>query len=490
MDMQITITQWIEEYKKLSNLFKNEENNLIKSFLQDDYSLFKLYQNLIKTDYEKEKSNYQLIERQLKNYINESFSYLKGKNATRLNNFDFQNKIRKIDELFHKIKKEQKTKYDNLLIEESSLEKEINNYTKNFEQLFKEEENVIKTKKKSHINSKNLSKQKPDIQNSNLELIHKYINNIMNNIGIIDNEINQLTFKDLEKIIEKLNSSDIIEVKEIIEQINNIIEKEFGGVYIGWQPKEHEEFLKLRTSYNNNINNYEFLTALCNLIPYIPSSEHKNHISLIKKYTDLKEEIDEETKSLFFERKNFSKKIPSDLDNINTKKKLMIKEWKEKKTMEKKTNLSKQKMDEKLQKEKERNLFLLNKEKKEIIINKYKEKKEVEKKRLQDKNKDDKYKNILNQIDLDRIKKKEDILLEKKKKALRVQSSKNLRTENNYFNRNKVNNSSKRQKSKSRVMNINDGLNNLNINLYVTQEKGRNFNTDSNQIIQCKSDFS
>ena len=39
-------------------------------------------------------------------------------------------------------------------------------------------------------------------------------------------------------------------------------------------------------------------------------------------------------------------------------------------------------------------------------------------------------------------------------------------------------------------MNINDGLNNLNINLYVTQEKGRNFNTDSNQIIQCKSDFS
>ncbi len=504
MDMQITITQWIEEYKKLSNLFKNEEKNLIKSFLQDDYSLFKLYQNLIKTDYEKEKSNYQLIERQLKNYINESFSYLKGKNATRLNNFDFQNKIRKIDELFHKIKKEQKTKYDNLLIEESSLEKEINNYTKNFEQLFKEEENVIKTKKKSHINSKNLSKQKPDIQNSNLELIHKYINNIMNNIGIIDNEINQLTFKDLEKIIEKLNSSDIIEVKEIIEQINNIIEKEFGGVYIGWQPKEHEEFLKLRTSYNNNINNYEFLTALCNLIPYIPSSEHKNHIrlfekyiqlkeiknSLIKKYTDLKEEIDEETKSLFFERKNFSKKIPSDLDNMNTKKKLMIKEWKEKKTMEKKTNLSKQKMDEKLQKEKERNLFLLNKEKKEIIINKYKEKKELEKKRLQDKNKDDKYKNILNQIDLDRIKKKEDILLEKKKKALRVQSSKNLRTENNYFNRNKVNNSSKRQKSKSRVMNINDGLNNLNINLYVTQEKGRNFNTDSNQIIQCKSDFS
>ena len=77
---------------------------------------------------------------------------------------------------------------------------------------------------------------------------------------------------DLEQIIEKLDSNDIIEIKEIIEKIRNIIEKEFGGVYIGWQPKEHEEFLKLRKSYNNNINNYEFLTDLCNLIPYIPSS--------------------------------------------------------------------------------------------------------------------------------------------------------------------------------------------------------------------------
>ena len=336
MDMEITITQWNEEYKKLSNLFKNKENNLIKTFLQDDYSLFKVYQNLIKTDFEKEKNNYQIIEKQLKNYINESFSYLKGKNATRINNFDFQNKIRKIDELFHKIKKDQKTKYDNLLIEESTLEKEINNYTKKFEQLFKEMENEIKTKNISNNNSKILKKQNPDKHNLNIELINKYINNIMNNIGIIDNEINEISLKDLEQIIGKLDSNDIIEIKEIIEKIRNIIDKEFGGVYIGWQPKEHEEFLKLRKSYNNNINNYEFLTDLCNLIPYIPSSEHKNHIRLfekyiqlkdiitilIKKYTDLKQEIDDEEKTLFFERKNFSKKkIPSDLDNINSKKK-------------------------------------------------------------------------------------------------------------------------------------------------------------------------
>ena len=505
MDMQITITQWNEEYRKLSNLFKNEENNLIKTFLQDDYSLFKVYQNLIKTDFEKEKNNYQIIEKQLKNYINESFSYLKGKNATRINNFDFQNKIRKIDELFHKIKKDQKTKYDNLLIEESTLEKEINNYTKKFEQLFKEMDNEIKTKNISNNNSKILKKQKPDKHNLNLELINKYINNIMNNIGIIDNEINEISLKDLEQIIGKLDSNDIIEIKEIIEKIRNIIDKEFGGVYIGWQPKEHEEFLKLRKSYNNNINNYEFLTDLCNLIPYIPSSEHKNHIRLfekyiqlkdiitilIKKYTDLKQEIDDEEKTLFFERKNFSKKkIPSDLDNLNLKKKMMIKEWKEKKTMEKKTSLAKQKKDEKLQKEKERNLYLSNKEKNEILINKYKEKKETEKKIYNEKNNDEKYKNIFNKIDFDRIKTRENILLEKKKKALRVQSGKNLRINNNNNIKNKINDSSKRKKSKSRVINANDGINNINRNLCITQEKGRNLN-DSNQLIKYKSkDFS
>ena len=171
---------------------------------------------------------------------------------------------------------------------------------------------------------------------------------------------------------------------------------------------------------------------------------------------------------------------------------MMIKEWKEKKTMEKKTSLAKQKKDEKLQKEKERNLYLLNKEKNEILINKYKEKKEAEKKIVKDKNNNEKYKNILNQIDFDRIKKRENTLLEKKKKALRVQSSKNLRIENNNFIKNQLNYSSKRQKSKSRVMNTKDGLNNLNINFYMTtQEKGRNYNTDTNQIIKYKSkDFS
>ena len=152
--------------------------------------------------------------------------------------------------------------------------------------------------------------------------------------------------------------------------------------------------------------------------------------------------------------------------------------------------MAKQKKNEKIQKEKERNLYLSNKEKNEILINKYKEKKETEKKIYNEKNNDEKYKNIFNKIDFDRIKTRENILLEKKKKALRVQSSKNLRINNNNNIKNKINDSSKRKKSKSRVINANDGINNINRNLCITQEKGRNLN-DSNQLIKYKSkDFS
>jgi hypothetical protein len=47
------------------------------------------------------------------------------------------------------------------------------------------------------------------------------------------------------------------------------------------------EFLKLRINFHYKINNYEFLTALSNTIPYIPINEHKNHIRLFEKYSYL-----------------------------------------------------------------------------------------------------------------------------------------------------------------------------------------------------------
>ena len=95
MEKQISKPQWIEDFRKMSNLFKAEENALIQSFLQEDYSLSKIYQTLLKNDTEKEQNNFKILEKQLKFYINEAFSYFLTNNAKRSNNYDFQNNIKK-----------------------------------------------------------------------------------------------------------------------------------------------------------------------------------------------------------------------------------------------------------------------------------------------------------------------------------------------------------------------------------------------------------
>ena len=149
MDMQITITEWNEEYKKLSNLIINEEYNLINILLKDDKSLLKIYHLLINSEIEDEKIYFQKINKQLKLYINETLLYIRKKNITKNNYFDFQNKIKKINELFNKIKKDLKIKYDNLLQEEILLEKELEIHQSNFEEIFKSNKKEIKKKKKN-----------------------------------------------------------------------------------------------------------------------------------------------------------------------------------------------------------------------------------------------------------------------------------------------------------------------------------------------------
>ena len=510
MDMQITITQWNEEYKKLSNLFKTEENNLIKTFLQDDYSLLKLYQTLIKIESEKEKTNFQQIERQLKNYIYEAFSFFQEKTITRANNFDFQSKMKKIDDLFHKIKKDLKVKYDNLLEEEKQLEKEISNYSKDFEELFKLEEKEIKTQNLLNVQKEKKQKEKKS-NNSNFDLINKYINNIMNNIGLIENEINNITISDIENIIEKSNNSDLKEIKDIIENITNIIEKKIGGNNLGWQQKEHELFLELRNSFQNNISNYEFLTSLCSLIPYIPSSEHKNHIRnfekysqlkevkkiLVKKYQELLSYIEDENKIINLKKNNIlNKKNSSDFEN---KKKLLVKEWKDKKNFEKNSILKKQKIEEKIQKEKEKNLYLINKKKNEVLLNEYRKRKKLKTETTSKENNHNKYKNIFDQIDLERIKQRENILLEKRQKAIRAQSGKNIRTDLNIYNytnnntnnnNNNLKNSAKKYKNQSRVINTMEGLySNITQSFNLSNDKGRNKNKNISKY-KSKDNFS
>ena len=87
--------------------------------------------------------------------------------------------------------------------------------------------------------------------------------------------------------------------------INAIIEKKIGGNNRGWEPKEYEEFIKLKNSYNNRIIIYEFLTSLSTTIPYITVSELYekfliiNDIQklLLNKYKEIKQKKEKEEKN-------------------------------------------------------------------------------------------------------------------------------------------------------------------------------------------------
>ena len=85
------------------------------------------------------------MQKQLKFYINEAYSYIIGKKISKTENFEFQNKINKIENLILKIRNEYKIKFDSLLAEETSLEKELENYDLIFMNEFaKEQEDKLR----------------------------------------------------------------------------------------------------------------------------------------------------------------------------------------------------------------------------------------------------------------------------------------------------------------------------------------------------------
>ena len=89
------------------------------------------------------------------------------------------------------------------------FEKELGLYQENFKEIFKSNEKEIENKK--------INKGKK-IENLHLNIIEKYINNIINNKKVKEKERNDLN--EIKHIINKLN---IFDIEEIIENIINII---------------------------------------------------------------------------------------------------------------------------------------------------------------------------------------------------------------------------------------------------------------------------
>ena len=303
----ISKTKWVDDLRKLVSQYKSEEFNLSQSYLQSDFHLNKIYKKLLVDDINTEYKNFNSLQKQLKFYINEAYSYLVGKRISKTENYEFQNKINKTENLLQKIRNDYKVKFDSLLGEEATLQQELDNYDMIFMNEFsKEQENKLREYYNNRLNQDediemlNKMSQNPNMKNfsllnignkknhpksalvgsagendmgneqqvSNLDLIDKYIDKIMINANYsvygLDEE--EITFNDVEKLIKKMNKNHLNIIRIKTDIINSIIDKKLGGNNQGWEPKEHEEFLKLKISHNNRINTYEFLTSLSTTI--------------------------------------------------------------------------------------------------------------------------------------------------------------------------------------------------------------------------------
>ena len=514
-DKIISKTKWVDDLRKIVSQYKSEEFNLTQSCLQTDFHLNKIYKSLLIDEINSEYKNFNSLQKQLKFYINEAYSYIVGKKISKADNFEFQNKINKIENLILKIRNEYKIKFDTLLAEETSLEKELDNYDLIFmEEFAKEQENKLREYYNSRLNkdedmemlnnmnnqndnnmknysilnvlnkknqntnqnkSSGINKNKDklnseeennkDIQEekqvyNNLDLIDKYIDKIMTNVnypiyGINDEE--EITFNDIEKLVKKMNQNHLKIIRIKTDIINAIIEKKLGGNNQGWEPKEHEEFIKLKNAYNNRINTYEFLTALSQTIPYIPVSELKNHIYLyekfvkindikkllLNKYKEIKKKKEEDEKEKKIQKIKEEKKLREE-QKKDAKNKQKIQEERRQKVLEWKQNkekelLAKQQIlyeEKKIQRQKEKEIYYINKIKNHYALEEYHQRKkqeQEEKAKLIEEEKNKLAQNI-NKFDIDRIKDKEDALLQKKLDAKQVKVSNKLSQEIKYQN--------------------------------------------------------
>ena len=514
-DKIISKTKWVDDLRKIVSQYKSEEFNLTQSCLQTDFHLNKIYKSLLIDEINSEYKNFNSLQKQLKFYINEAYSYIVGKKISKADNFEFQNKISKIENLILKIRNEYKIKFDTLLAEETSLEKELDNYDLIFmEEFAKEQENKLReyynnrlnkdedmemlnnmnnqndnnmknysilnvlNKKNQNTNqnkSSGINKNKDklnseeennkDIQEekqvyNNLDLIDKYIDKIMTNVnypiyGINDEE--EITFNDIEKLVKKMNQNHLKIIRIKTDIINAIIEKKLGGNNQGWEPKEHEEFIKLKNAYNNRINTYEFLTALSQTIPYIPVSELKNHIYLyekfvkindikkllLNKYKEIKKKKEEDEKEKKIQKikeerklREEQKKDAKNKQKIQEERRQKVLEWKQNKEKE---LLAKQQIlyeEKKIQRQKEKEIYYINKIKNHYALEEYHQRKkqeQEEKAKLIEEEKNKLAQNI-NKFDIDRIKDKEDALLQKKLDAKQVKVSNKLSQEIKYQN--------------------------------------------------------
>ena len=463
-----TKKEWVDEFKKVTNSYKQDEKNLVHSYFTEDYHMNKIFLSL-KQEEELEKK---LINDTLKNMklsVNEIDMIFKGTHKAYCHNNELRQKIQKMEDLINKNRLDLSNKFQNLLNEEDQLQSEIND----FEMKLQYELNI------NQINNDPITRNNESVELTN-NLFKKQVNN--NNFNIEFDEYNlnmkdELNFKKnltfdsyLYFIFNESNKTDILiteddlnhlvnkftqlnAIKEKTNIIDSLIEKKFQGQNLGWKPKDHHEFLKLRTANNNKINTFEFLMDLENALPFIQKNELKAHIKsfnqylkltdfkriFLTKYKTMKKEAEDLERKAILEKleqeKNIimqeKKKNEVILANDDEEKRKKLEEWKIEKQNKAIQEKEEKQRKEQIEKQKQKNKFIGIVESNKTLVEEFKKKKEVETERLRNSSKG-LLKVEINEIDLERVKERNQALEEKRKLLVKSKSINMVKTSENY----------------------------------------------------------
>lgn len=425
---------WTKIYKKLNNEYKIEEKNIMQQILNEDFHMLKIF-----TGYNDEIENERkfLFEssKQLKKVIQELSTSNNSMN-TKSKKADNIYKIYKIEELINRNKLEYKNRFIELLNEEDQLENELNNFEIEYGRIENLEPLIIKEPVIKQINNFLTEKQ---------DQVDEYITYIMNSANIAFNEYSEDV---VDKLIRKLENQEAIKKKSTI--IDYIIDKNLNGTNLGWQTREHQDFLRLVAQHQGKVNTFEFIDALEGTLPFLPRSELKNHIKqfnkykqlielkklLIIRYKELKIDKDIKIKSNILndvnEDKSEDKKMKFEKNKIyNEQQKQKLEKWKLQKQKEEKEKYEEELKQENLKIEKERLRLLEKANKIKPLIEEYKKQKDYNKHQKNLTKIENNFEKI-SEIDLERINEKNLILLEKKKSIINSKSISLIKNNENY----------------------------------------------------------
>lgn len=435
--------EWMTEYKRICSTFKQEEKQLIGSYLAEDFHLHKIF-NVNKEEVDNENKILQESMKSLKMSINDIYSYYKG--HQQFKNQDIKFKFYKIEESINKHRIDYKNRFEALLIEEEQLEKEITEFQESFDHAETNQEGNKQDGTTYYGSSQENVPNNNYINNANAKTdkLDAYIEYIMNAINIA---FNQFPEEEVIKIVEKIDDIDLIRNKALI--IDYVIDKKLGGVNLSWQAREHQDFLKVYTASNGKIDSYEFMSDLENALPFLPRSELKNHIKsynkyiqlfelkkmLINRYKSIKSNKDKQEKEHVLENLEKNRMVNEQKKNMTNEiyskeQKQKLEEWKQKKQQAKFEKYEENLKIEQEKQEKERQKYIERTKRVQPLLEEYKRRKsfvkQSEKSQFYEKPE-------INEIDLERIKEKSNQLIERKKSMITSKSVSKIKTAESYM---------------------------------------------------------